>query len=140
MSKTGWEHYHHVADIGVRGYGATVAEAFEQAALALAAVVSDPSLIVAQDAVDISCSAPDHEYLLVDWLNGIIYEMAVRNMLVSRFSVSLTEDSLTGRAWGEAVDVARHAPAVEVKGATFTTLKVEQQKSGLWIAQCVVDV
>nr|WP_281250605.1 archease [Thioalkalivibrio denitrificans] len=47
---------------------------------------------------------------------------------------------MTARAWGERVDVTRHQPAVEVKGATFTQLKVEQQEDGHWIAQCVLDI
>src|SRR5512139_3851745 len=38
-----WEHFEHGADIGVRGFGASVAEAFEQAALALTAVIADPA-------------------------------------------------------------------------------------------------
>jgi SHS2 domain-containing protein len=31
-------------------------------------------------------------------------------------------------------------PAVEVKGATLTELKVSRNADGLWTAQCVVDV
>ena len=38
VSGVGWEHFAHGADIGVRGYGLSLEEAFEQAALALAAV------------------------------------------------------------------------------------------------------
>jgi SHS2 domain-containing protein len=38
------------------------------------------------------------------------------------------------------VDVARHQPAVEIKGATYTELKVGRTDNGLWFAQCVVDV
>lgn len=41
--------------------------------------------------------------------------------------------------WGERVDPARHRPAVEVKGATYTELKVAREGE-LWVAQCVVDV
>ncbi len=37
-----WEHFPHAADVGVRGFGKTPAEAFEQAALALTAVVTTP--------------------------------------------------------------------------------------------------
>jgi tRNA nucleotidyltransferase (CCA-adding enzyme) len=37
------------------------------------------------------------------------------------------------------VDAARHHPAVEVKGATYTTLRVAQEGDG-WLAQTVVDV
>jgi len=36
--------------------------------------------------------------------------------------------------------VARHQPTVEVKGATYTELKVAQDALGQWVAQCVVDV
>jgi hypothetical protein len=37
----GWQHFAHDADIGVRGRGRTIAEPFEQTALALTAVRSD---------------------------------------------------------------------------------------------------
>jgi SHS2 domain-containing protein len=66
--------------------------------------------------------------------------MAVRHMLFSRFEVRLDGTRLHARAWGEAVDMARHQPAVEVKGATYTELRVFQDAQGLWHAQCVVDV
>jgi SHS2 domain-containing protein len=38
------------------------------------------------------------------------------------------------------VNVAAHQPAVEVKGATLTSLRVEHQADGIWLAQCIVDV
>jgi SHS2 domain-containing protein len=60
-------------------------------------------------------------------------------MLFSRFAVRLESDGLSGEAWGEEVDVARHHPAVEVKGATYTELSVGRAGDG-WVAQTVVDV
>jgi SHS2 domain-containing protein len=135
-----WEHYAHDADIGVRGYGSTPAGAFEQAALALSAIVIDASSIALRDVVEVECAAPDHELLLVDWLNALIYEMAERRMCFGRFEVSIDGSRLRGRAWGEPVDVAKHRPGVEVKGATYTDLRVAREPSGLWVAQCVVDV
>ncbi len=86
-----------------------------------------------------SCEAPDLELLFVEWLNAIIYEMAVRNMLFSRFSVRIDGTRLTGTLWGEPVDVARHQPACEPKGATYTALKVAEN-DGIWSAACIVDV
>jgi len=130
----------HGADIGIRGTGTTRAAAFEQAAVALAASVADLAGISAADVVSIACAAPDDRLLLYDWLNAVIYEMAVRRMLFSRFEVSLQDHRLEARAWGEAIDPARHAPAVEPKGATMTDLKVEQMRDGNWIAECIVDV
>ena len=135
-----WLHFPHEADIGVAGVAPQLPEAFVQAAQGLTAVICDPRRVQAASAVEIHCSAPDHELLLVDWLNALIYEMATRHMLFSHFEVQLKGLRLDARAWGEAVDVARHQPAVEVKGATYTELKVFQQPDGWWRAQCVVDV
>ena len=61
-------------------------------------------------AVRVRCEAPDLELLFVEWLNAIIYEMAVRNMLFGRFSVRIENHRLEGTLWGEPVDVERHAP------------------------------
>lgn len=135
-----WEHFSHEADIGVRGLGATLEQAFEQAALALTAVITDLAAVAPREMIRLACDAPDAELLLVDWLNVLIYEMATRNMLFSRFEVHLEGTHLSAQVWGEALEVARHHPAVEVKGATYTALKVMQQPDGGWIAQCVVDV
>lgn len=137
---THWEHFTHGADIGVRGIGNTLSEAFEQAALALTAVICDPALVQAKESVTLTCDAPDAEYLLADWLNRLVFEMATRHFLFSRFQVAIQGEQLSATAWGEPVDVARHQPAVEVKGATYTELKVVQTETGEWLAQCVVDV
>lgn len=139
MNRREWEHFPHAADVGVRGFGATPAEAFAQAALALTAIVTDaagrPLASVA-----VSCEAPDLELLFVDWLNSIIYEMAIRNMLFGRFAATIDETRLQATLWGEPVDEARHAPACEPKGATYTALRVAQEADGRWSAGCVVDV
>ena len=126
--------------MGIRGYGSTPSEAYEQAALALTGVVTSLELVNPLENVEVHCEVDDPELLFVDWLNAIIYEMATRKMLFSRFEVSLDGPRLEGRLWGEAVVVEKHHPAVEVKGATFTCLRVAHEADGRWVAQCVVDV
>ncbi len=135
-----WEHFAHDADIGVRGVADSIAAAFEQAAVAMTAVITDPAAVASDVMVEIDCEVPDVELLLVDWLNALICQMALRKMLFGRFEVMLTGTQLHATAWGEPVDVSRHAPAVEIKGATYTELKVYQQEDGRWVAQCIVDV
>jgi tRNA nucleotidyltransferase (CCA-adding enzyme) len=135
-----WEHFEHRADMGVRGFGPTPARAFEQAALALAATIADLATIEPRDAVDIVRQAPSLDLLLVDWLNALIYEMAERRMIFGAFEVEIDGERLRGRALGEPVSRARHAPAVEPKGATFTELAVVEDRPGQWRAQCIVDV
>lgn len=135
-----WEHFPHEADIGVRGIGSTKEEAFEGAGLALTTVITDLATVAPMQAVSITCGAPDEELLLVDWLNALVYEMATRKMLFSRFTVRFNGHSLHATAWGEPIEIARHQPAVEVKGATYTELSVKRDGQGRWVAQCVVDV
>jgi tRNA nucleotidyltransferase (CCA-adding enzyme) len=135
-----WTHFHHEADVGVRGTGASPAAAFEQAALAMTAVITDPAEVRCHERVEVACEAPDLELLLVDWLNALVYEMATRRMLFGRFEVAIVDRQLHGTACGEPVEVARHRPAVEVKGATYTALEVREDAPGQWRAQCVIDV
>ena len=78
--------------------------------------------------------------LFIDWLSNIIFEMSSRKMLFGRFEVKINDTKLKGICWGEKADAVKHWPAVEVKGASYTELKVKQTEDGKWIAQCVVDV
>jgi tRNA nucleotidyltransferase (CCA-adding enzyme) len=140
MSDAFWELLPHGADMGIQGTGPSKAAAFEQAGIALTAIVTDPTCVTPKEPVTLSCTAPDDELLLVEWLNALIFEMATRKMLFARFEVRFENHSLVGTAWGEAIDLAPHEPGVEIKGATCTNLKVAQDESGRWSAQCVVDV
>jgi tRNA nucleotidyltransferase (CCA-adding enzyme) len=143
VSDARWEHFDHGSDIGVRGIAASVEAAFEQAALALTAVCVDPSAVADTIEVELTCEAANLELLLVAWLDSVVYEMSVRRMLFSRYAlqplVGGQTHVLRARAFGEHVDVRRHAPAVEIKGATLCALSVHVE-SGQWVAQCVLDV
>lgn len=134
-----WWHFAHEADIGIGGEGPSLADAFAQAARAMTAVITDVE-IAAREPVPIRCAAPAPELLLVDWLNALVYEMATRRMLFGRFDVTTDGRRLEAVAWGEPIDVGRHRPAVEIKGATYTALAVEQRADGSYRVQCVIDV
>lgn len=136
----GWEHFPHQADIGVRGFGPSLEAAFRQTAIALTAAVTDPSSVEAATPVAITAEAANSEDLLYDWLNALVFEMATRGMLFGRFDVAIDGGRLTATAWGEAVSPERHHPAVEVKGATYTGLRVAQAGDGGWVAECIIDV
>jgi len=135
-----WEHFPHEADIGIRGAGATKEQAFEQAAIALTAVITEPGKVAPEQKIEVTCQAGDDELLLADWLNSLLYEMDTRKMLFSRFEVRIEGNHLNGTAWGEKIDVSKHTPTTEVKAATYAELNVRQERDGSWIAQCIVDV
>ncbi len=139
MSRSYWEHFQHQADIGVRGIGNSLAEAFEQAAQALMAVITAAPITAAKE-FSVTCAAADPELLLADWLNQLIYLVATEQMLFSRFAVTILHNRLTAVIAGEHIDRQRHSPAVEIKAATYSELCVAQTVDGRWLAQCVVDV
>jgi len=134
-----FENFAHDADVGVRGRGKTLAEALANAGRALTAVVTDPASVREVLSVEIECEASDPDELLFDWLNALVFEMATRRVLFARYDVRVDGARLVGRAFGEPVEVGRHHPAVEVKGATWTGLRVARER-GTWVAECVVDV
>jgi SHS2 domain-containing protein len=138
--RVGWEHFPHGADIGIRGWGRNVTEAFEQAAMATSAIVTDPVVVRSETSIDITCEALAVEDLLVEWLNAVIFEMAHRHLVFGSFSVSINDHRLVASARGEALDPDRHELGVEPKGATYTQLRVSRRDDGTWEAQCVVDV
>ena len=136
----GWELFAHGFDIGVRGFGNARDVAFEEAAYALTAAITDAGAVEHRDVVDVVCNAQSDDRLLHDWLNTLIQEMTARDMLFGRYSVQIRNHGLTGKAWGEKLDIGRHRPAVEVKSATTTELEVARDSDGVWIAQCVLDI
>jgi SHS2 domain-containing protein len=140
MVKKGWEHYSHTADMGIRGFGATKEEAFAEAALAMTGTSIDPKTIRPERQVEITCEGDDDELLFISWLNCILYEMAARKMVFGKFEAAIDGKWLTGRIWGENLDLERHKPVLEIKGATYSDLKVRQDKDGTWIAQCIIDI
>jgi SHS2 domain-containing protein len=140
-----WQHYEHGADIGIEGVGDTQEEAFSQAAQALTAVVTEPEKVTAISEIGISCEAPNLELLFVDWLNALVYEMASRNMLFNQFDLAIFSSQpgpfrLQAKIRGENINLEKHQPAVEIKGATYTTLRVYEDSDHNWHAQTVVDV
>lgn len=135
-----WKHFEHDADIGLRAVAASRAGLFVAMAEALTAIITDPAGVKSRETLRIRCTADDNALLLVDWLNALIYEMATRRMVFSDWDVRLDGYNLEATVKGEPVDRERHQPVVEVKGATYTALRVEEDADGFWHGQCVVDV
>ena len=139
------EHFPHAADVGVRGRGATVEEAFAGAARALfALVVEDASRIGTSEEAAISLGPLPLDELLLDWLNELIYLLDTRRVVFAAFDLKIAPAdggayTLDARVRGEPYDPSRHESTVDPKGATYDALKVARE-DGVWLAQCVVDV
>jgi len=134
-----WEHFAHQADIGIRGRGRTPAQAFEQAAIGLMAIMSDPKTIRPLRCFSLECRSTSLELLFLEWLNQVIYEVETKHMLFRYFRITMTESTLYADLWGEPIDLKKHQPKTAPKAATYHKLSVEQTQ-GRWYAQAVIDV
>jgi SHS2 domain-containing protein len=134
-----FETFEHKADMGIRGRGKTVEEAFINGAKALFSVMIDIENVDVIEEYQVRCSADDMETLFVEWLNSLISLSDSEGVVFSQFELKLRGNILEGKAFGETLDRERHRAVVEVKAATYHMLKVEERE-GEFVAQCVVDV
>ncbi len=141
LKTSGYETFEHGADVGIRGWGPSLGEAFAQGARAMFSLMGENiGQVVPKRSVEIEVSSTDAEFLFLAWLNRLLAESDLHGLLFSHFAVAFpAQGKLEATASGEAFAQVASARGVEVKGATFTELKVFEQ-DGTWFAQCVVDV
>jgi SHS2 domain-containing protein len=135
-----YETFEHTADLGLRVRAPDLDRLFAEAGEALfSAVVEDLSAVRPLESAEVRLQGDDREYLLFDWLKGLLYLFDGEHRLFSRFEVRLRPDGLDGVAWGEPLDRQRHELSHEVKAITYHGLKVEQTPDG-WLAEVIVDI
>ena len=142
----GYETFEHGADVGIRGYGETLEEAFSEVLKALTTLYVeniDFNEVSPISEREVEVSADTLDELLVFFVNKAISLVSLEDVLVIGFQGRIEEREgkyyLTGKFLVIPFDRERFGYGVEVKGATFTQAKVEKREEG-WIVQCVVDV
>lgn len=129
----------HTADVGIVAHGASINQAFANAARGLFSIITDLDDIKEVTHRDIEVTAPDQESLLVGWLNELIYLFDTENIIFNRFDITrLSNTHLKARAYGEKVDSSRHELKTGVKAATYHMLKVK--KNNGYQAQVLFDI
>lgn len=138
-----FEWLEHTADLGVRGIGRSIEEAFCEAARGMFAMMVDLADIAGQEVLEVRCQAPSRESLLVAWLAELIAQKDLTHSLFSSFEVRIDRRRqgfvLHGRCKGASIDPARQRLGTEVKGISVCGLRVERV-DGRWVAECIVDV
>ena len=141
----GHETIDHTADMGIRGWGGTLSEAFEEAAGAMFELIADVRGLVPSRRSTISREGSDLTELFIEFLNGLLSEADLSGSLFIETSITglekrgeiwILEAAITGAPLAE----ARERLRMEVKAATYCGASVRQEDSGMWTAQCVVDL
>ncbi|MBE3121714.1 MAG: archease [Thermoplasmata archaeon] len=122
-----YELIEHTADVGVKAYGKTVAEAFEHAAEAMFDIITDESMIDPIGEYDILLEAPDLEQLLVDWLSKLLFLNGAENLVFGKFQVTIDANRLSARVFGEKYNNKKHKMGVEIKAVTYHILQVNEK-------------
>lgn len=133
-----YAYFEHDADVGIIGRGGTLEEAFEAAAAATFAIMTDLAAIRIEYTAKLEFEEADTELALVRWLNLLLATARERGVIFASFRLErdgvLWRGSASGETWRADLE-----HGVEVKGATLTMLAVKRTEAG-WEARCVVDV
>lgn len=131
-------YFDHDADIGIEGHGDSLVAAFEAAAEAMFAVMTELSSVHPVQEVRVEFFELDQELALVVWLNRLLAAAKENGLALCRFRLRRENGHWSGTAWGAPWEEIFER-GVEVKGATLTMLSVKQS-NGSWHARCVIDV
>jgi SHS2 domain-containing protein len=135
-----YEFFEHTADLGIRVLATDRDMLFVEAAQAMfSAIVEDLSTVKPEREIEITLQGQEVDYLLFDWLKTLLYYFDAEHLLLGTFEVQISDQGLTGKAWGEPLDRSRHLLEHEVKAITYHALRVEQTADG-WLAEVIVDI
>jgi SHS2 domain-containing protein len=122
-----FEKIDHTADIGVRAYGKTLEQLFANAASGLISLLFGNNPPEALSEITAEIKGSDHEEMLVNFLEEILYQMNVNRFVSAEAAiVHLEENYLTMRLKGEPLSETKHSIHYDIKGVTFHLLEFEK--------------
>jgi SHS2 domain-containing protein len=141
MDRPRYEPLEHTSEAGVIARGATLAEAFANAAEGMYALVLELDGVAEREERGIELEGDGYEALLVDWLMELVFLTETEGLVFRRFAVDeLSEHRLRARAYGEPFDGERHrSHNVMVKAVTHHMLEIAREDAGYRV-QVLFDV
>ena len=139
-----FEFLEHVADAYVAAYGQDLAEAFENAAVAMFETMTDVESDRPRAEETVEVKGHDKHALLYNWLEELLIGFDVRNMLYSRFDIHELEGDedgfgLSARVYGESFRKRRHVQKVGVKAVTYHEMEILEEPEGVTV-RFILDI
>jgi SHS2 domain-containing protein len=132
-----YEELDHTADVGIRAYGATLEELFENAAAGMFSLIADPAKVKPVGEVEVRVQGEDLEELMVNWLQELLFLHETQRLLLCEFDVKLQGLTLRASARGEKIDKRHHDLKAVVKAVTYHKIKVDPKKG---VAEIIFDI
>jgi SHS2 domain-containing protein len=132
----------HTADAKFQAFGATLEEAFANAALAVASLMWEPAQVSASQKEAVRVGGNDLQQLLMAFLEEILYLLETREFLLHeaeevRISVGQLGYELEAVFVGD-TGTGRHEIFGDVKAVTYNDMKIETSDAPM--IQVVVDM
>jgi len=140
----GFKFLEHTADVYVEAYGASLEEAYENAALATLDVMTEPEKVEPKIQDVLEVEAPDEYALLYNWIEEILVKFELSDKLYSRFKISSIEKTPVGlkmraKAWGELYDPEKHPSKVGIKSITYHRMEIVKKPKSVTV-RFILDV
>jgi len=139
-----FEFLEHTADAYIAAYGKNLAEAFENAALAMFEVMTDVKNVKPAIEDHVEVEAGDEYALLYNWLEALLVKFDTEALLCSAFKISSLEKTvndlkLDAKIWGEKFDPNRHLQKVGVKAVTYHRMEIIKEPSKVTV-RFILDI
>jgi SHS2 domain-containing protein len=139
-----FEFLEHTADVYIAAYGATLEEAFENAALATFEVMTDTKKIMQKIEDTVKVEAPDEQALLYSWLEQLLISFETKGNLYSSFKIPKIEKTkdgfmFTARIRGEPFNPEKHPQKVGVKAVTYHRMEINQRPGNVAV-KFILDI
>jgi SHS2 domain-containing protein len=139
-----FEFLEHTADAYIAAYGKSLAQAFENAALAMFETMTDTKGVREIEENSLEVVAKDEQDLLFSWLEALLLKFEVESILYSRFKVNPIEKTpegyvLRARMWGEPFNRKRHKSKTDVKAVTYHRMEIMKDGSEV-TAKFILDI
>ena len=126
----------HKADLKIKVFGRNLEELFINAALAMAEQQNPTVKKSAQVWEAMEIKSTGLNYLLVDWLNELLFRSDLNQKIYTNFQIErLSKNRLTAKIAGQKINQRR----LEIKAATYHQLEVKQE-NGQWEAVIIFDI
>jgi len=140
-----FEFLEHTADVYVRSFGASMQEAYENAALAMFETMTKTGKVAQKKVETITVEAEDPYALLYSWLEALLVNSEINGMLFSKFQITdWTETAesfkITAQVWGEKFQPEKHLQKVAVKAVTYHRMVVMHEKEGNVVLEFILDI
>ena len=140
-----YEIIEHTADTGLKVFGKTTGELFQNAALGMFFLITGCSKItkrgITKKNYKMECKAVDLEDLLVSWLNDLLYIHNTEYVILDDFVINkLTDSFISAEAKGITIRELNIQINNEIKAVTYHGLKVVRNKNGRWESTLIFDI